>query len=287
MDTIQSSRSTEPIEMKKAFVPLIYLVLVAVGSTTAISFNAIGSRIVGGTNATKFQFPYYAQIVVMVKVNETSNRFANCGGSVISSTFILTAAHCVSNKLPNDVRIILGFYSVDDRKGARPYYVKSLLVHEEYNSTARSNDIALIEVTKEIQFTDLVQPIQLICNYTYPDVKTLVAGTGITSDADKKLSTTLQWTNLTTISNKQCTKLLGGIHTSNICAVGQPKQGPCHGDSGTALIRELNGTQTQIGVLSWGLMYGCERGYPSVFMRISHYAGWIKKHSGVSCVDEE
>lgn len=263
---------------------LISLALLNVGNTKTINITQIGSRIVGGTNATRFQFPYYTQIVSAIKLNETKTGHGNCGGSVISSTFVLTAAHCVKNSISN--KVIMGFYTVDDLRGAIAYSVKSIRIHEEYNSTARTKDIALIELNKEITFTDFIKPIQFSCNYTEPDVPTVVAGTGLTSDAERKSSSSLQWTNLTTISNEQCTKIFGPIETSNLCAVGKQKYGSCQGDSGTALIREVNDTQIQIGVLSWGVINGCERGYPSVYTRLSDNIDWIKLHTNVSCVNE-
>lgn len=271
-----------PIKVPFLLIPLAFL---SFGGSEIIAINKIDSRVVGGTNATKVQFPYYAQIVSTVKINETTKGSGNCGGSVISSTFILTAAHCVKNAL--SVRVILGFYTVDDLSGAQRYPIKSIYVHQEYNSPARSNDIALIELNKTIAFTDFIKPIQLGCNYMLFDTQALVAGTGLTSDVNGKLSKSLQWTNLTTISNERCQKAFRMIESSNICAVGKPKQGACQGDSGTALIREVNGSQIQIGVLNWGLLRGCERGYPSVYARVSEYIDWIQQHSSVSCVDDD
>lgn len=263
---------------------LISLALLYFGNTKTINIAQIGSRIVGGTNATRFQFPYYVQIISAIKLNETKTVYGNCGGSIISSTFVMTAAHCVKNSVSN--KVVMGFYTVDDLRGAIAYPVKSIRIHEEYNSTARTKDIALIELSKEIKFTDFIKPIQFSCNYTQPDILTVVAGTGITSDADRKSSTSLQWTNLTTISNEQCTKTFASIETSNLCAVGKERKGSCQGDSGTAIIREVNGTQIQVGVLSWGVINGCERGYPSVYARLSDNIDWIKLHSNVSCVNE-
>lgn len=253
-------------------------------SSKTVDFNSIGKRIVGGTNATKIQFPYYAQIVSVVKKNNSKIGFGNCGGSLISTTHILTAAHCVENVLM--LRIILGFYTVDDRSDVEVHHVKSVNIHSEYNTTAMSNDIALIELAKPVTFTDNIKPIQLSCNYAEPETKTAVAGTGLTDDVDQKLSQSLLWTNLTTISNEQCMQVFQRIETSNICAVGKPKQGACRGDSGTALIKDKNGSQIQIGLLSWGAINRCERGYPTVFTRILDYIEWIKKNANVSCVDE-
>lgn len=269
----------------KGFILLVaFLMFLNIGSSKTIDFKSIGTRIVGGTNATKIQFPYYAQIVTVIKKNDSKIGFGNCGGSLISTTHILTAAHCVENVL--SLRIVLGFYTMDDRSDVEAHDVKSVNIHSEYNPTIMSNDIALIELAKPTTFTDNIKPIRFSCNYAEPETKTVVAGTGLTDDVEKKLSPNLLWTNLTTISNEQCIRVFKRIETSNICAYGKPKQGACRGDSGTALIKDENGSQIQIGLLSWGAINNCERGYPTVFTRISDYIVWIKQNANVSCVDE-
>lgn len=51
------------------------------------SCNVVNGRIVGGREAHEGQFPH--QISLRFKGSH------NCGGSIISSKYILTAAHCV------------------------------------------------------------------------------------------------------------------------------------------------------------------------------------------------
>lgn len=242
------------------------------------------SRIVGGTNATKYQFPHFTQVVATLKGNGTKELFGNCGGSIISPTFILTAAHCVANAL--SVNVISGFHTIYDLRDARKHTIKSIRIHENYNSTQMIDDVALIELMIPIKFTDAIKPIQISCNYTQSAVPTLAAGTGKTSDVGDALSTSLQWTNLTTISNEQCGIWFGTIGSSNLCAVGKRKHGACQGDSGTALVKKVNETYMQVGTLSWGVLGRCERGYPTVYARLTSYVDWIKQHSDVSCVNE-
>lgn len=46
-----------------------------------------GSRIVGGSVASRNQFPYQVALII--------NNSGFCGGSIISNAWVLTAAHCV------------------------------------------------------------------------------------------------------------------------------------------------------------------------------------------------
>ncbi|CAG0925579.1 unnamed protein product, partial [Notodromas monacha] len=55
-------------------------------------------RIIGGKQASEDYYPWQALIRILGKVNSTHSAEANCGGSVISSTWILTAAHCLDSK---------------------------------------------------------------------------------------------------------------------------------------------------------------------------------------------
>ena len=80
----------------------------------------------------------------------------------------------------------------------------------------------------------------------------------------------------------------GYIDASNVCAgyaTGQefPPTGPCLGDSGGPLIVATPDSRTliQVGTVSYGPISGCvELDKPIVYMRVSHYLGWIEGITG-------
>lgn len=86
-----------------------------------------------------------------------------CGGSIISSRFVITAAHCLKGYRPADIKIMAGGTGSLHQLGNLPN-IKAFHIHPEFSDwagTINRADIALIELTEEIIYTDTIQPINL------------------------------------------------------------------------------------------------------------------------------
>lgn len=74
------------------------------------------------------------------------------------------------------------------------------------------------------------------------------------------------------------------IQAPQMCTVGweNPWQASCFGDGGGALVINEWGTWTQMGVMSFIHLNGCQDGRPTGFVRVSAYIDWISKTAAYS-----
>ena len=80
-----------------------------------------GTRIVGGSKAAPGEYPW------MVGLERGGSLF--CGGSLISSGWVLTAAHCIQGANVKKLRIVLGDHNkeVSGEKGENRLMLKILI----------------------------------------------------------------------------------------------------------------------------------------------------------------
>lgn len=129
----------------------------ALATPTAISSKKRPDmRIVGGEYIRIKSAPYQVSLLSI----ETNRAF--CGGSIISSSFILTAGHCVNNLNKSD-HLIIGAGSIynDARDGVRKSVAK-IFVHKKFNVSALYDfDFALLKLQTPLKLSDKIQVIEL------------------------------------------------------------------------------------------------------------------------------
>lgn len=88
--------------------------------------------------------------------------FHLCGAAIISSTYIVTCAHCV-RKHNNVVgglgflSLVLGMYKMSEVNSEQRYCVDKIMIHDKY-SVGNLYDIALLQLTRSID-VEKVRPI--------------------------------------------------------------------------------------------------------------------------------
>lgn len=97
----------------------------------------------GGTEATRNQFPY--QVLLFVEVNDDQSV---CGGSILSTAFVLSAAHCFNSFTSADVLAGVHNWQTDDPTYELKVFPNDVIVHSQYNRQSLVNDIALVKLAR-------------------------------------------------------------------------------------------------------------------------------------------
>ncbi|XP_077332658.1 chymotrypsin-like elastase family member 2A isoform X3 [Lithobates pipiens] len=246
-------------------------------SNCGVGGPLIASKIVGGTDAALGTWPWQASLHL--------NGNHVCGASLISNTWLTTAAHCFkSNKDVNAWTVILGTNRLTSGSGLS---IKSIVIHENYISGIVFNDIALIELSSPVYFTQYIQPVCLADNLTaVPDNSSCyVTGWGTLTDGGGSLPSILQQAQLTIISTSLCSssQMYGTIIKSSMICAGyiEGKVDSCQGDSGGPLVAlQSNNRWSLIGIVSFG--EGCAiANKPGVYTRVTYFRNWIAQKSGI------
>jgi secreted trypsin-like serine protease len=126
--------------MKFASALLLITVQLAWGAPNYLPRPRHGGRIVGGIQIKIEDAPYQAAL--------TANYLQFCGGSIISDTWILTAAHCVDGMDVSALQVRVG-----SEKHATAGYllgVQKIVIHPLYNPYTIDYDFALVELAVDI-----------------------------------------------------------------------------------------------------------------------------------------
>lgn len=113
------------------------------------------TRIIGGDIATPKAWPWFALIFIQRKPNGRRN--AECGGTLISERYVLTAAHCILDQgstnpmAANKVTVRLGEDDLRNKTGEElELAVAKIIGHPDFESKTFKNDIALLELKRKV-----------------------------------------------------------------------------------------------------------------------------------------
>uniref|UniRef100_A0A7S2WA50 Peptidase S1 domain-containing protein n=1 Tax=Eucampia antarctica TaxID=49252 RepID=A0A7S2WA50_9STRA len=245
------------------------------------------NRIIGGKDAPQ-PYPYFA---LLIDVTSRGAYWAGCGGALVASDFILTAAHCITwdgridNAYINAYSPWLGNTALKNPSTKYPKEfasVEEIFVHPKYvKSNNPPHDMALIKLSQPVQ-NDYFTPINLPPpvgwkNLQDNDPLTIIGFGHTLYGGDAARPKYLQEAEVNLVNQVICENSYNNVNidSSMLCAKGvNYKIDSCNGDSGGPLIFKENGVEYLMGVTSWG--YGCAlEGYPGVYASTQDALPWI------------
>ncbi len=239
-------------------------------------------RVVGGVPANRANTPWYVLLNPVI-----GGESYICGGTAISLTWILTAAHCVTDSQGGAMTLL-------DRQGSSmfvnpaslsatgaAYGWGDVVVHPDWNRAMLANDIALVRSSSALP----VVPLAFSADTSGPTPGTAlqVFGFGARSFGGP-LSSTLQLGNVLDLVGTagacggygqwyhDVTQLCAGLASGGVDS--------CQGDSGGPLTATTTNGPNVVGVVSFGNKCG-DPGYPGVYTRVSRYAPWVTGQTGI------
>lgn len=133
--------------------------------------------VVGGNFAPISRFPHSAFISATCIDEDNLALSWICGGSIVNQVIILTAAHCLSGCGRNStVSVSVG--NSHKEQGLRSI-VHGYIMHQEYDDSLTTSDIALVKVRTKIKFNINVKRVGLMGKPPYYE-KAQIAGWGLT-----------------------------------------------------------------------------------------------------------
>ena len=239
------------------------------------------------SNSEYGEYPWHVGLLVSL---DGVTEYA-CGGALIDSLHVATAAHCVKSYYPHELVVRLGDWDVNS--DLEPYQhqdvsAQDIFLHERFFAGSLHNDLALVRLSAPVLWSALPQ-VSPIClppagQQGWPGVRCWVTGWGQDAfNAGGELQARLQEVDVPTVPAEVCQEALRKaglgsrfrLHAGWLCAGGEEGKDACTGDGGGPLVCPgHDGAMYLAGLVSWGV--GCGRaGVPGVYTNIATYVDWI------------
>ncbi|KAL1461117.1 hypothetical protein WDU94_013048 [Cyamophila willieti] len=239
-------------------------------------------RVVGGEDSDPAEWCW--QVALINSLNQYL-----CGGALIGTQWVLTAAHCVTNivRSGDAIYVRVGDHDLTRKygsPGAQTLRVATTYIHHNHNSQTLDNDIALLKLHGQ---ADLKDGVCLVC----------LPARGVSHAAGKRCTVTgygymgeagpiplrVREAEIPIVSDTECIRKINAVTekifilpASSFCAGGEEGNDACQGDGGGPLVCQDDGFYELAGLVSWG--FGCGRQHvPGVYVKVSSFIGWINQ----------
>ncbi|XP_033105632.1 low-density lipoprotein receptor-related protein 2-like isoform X2 [Anneissia japonica] len=236
-------------------------------------------RIVNGKDAVRGSAPW------MVRLYHFRQKKHFCGGNILNSEWIVTAAHCMNSlfkvKKRNTLIRVADYDSLYRESEEKFYKIKKILIHEDFDSDSFNADIAMIKLgTPILNFTDYVRPIclptqNITANIFKPRRLGRVNGWGYLREAGP-IPQYMNEVYVPVVGHRKCVSSTKNTVTSTMFCAGYEREtsDACQGDSGGPFSILHEGRWYLFGLVSWGEGCGRQDKY-GFYTKVPTFLDWI------------
>lgn len=260
--------------------------------------DALDERIVNGQEAAKNSIPWQVALV------NTGGRQPWCGGTILCSKYVMTAAHCTSHhnkkgfmigvKSPSEIEVIAGEHNwwTSKESESSSHKVRRIINHPYYKNAAQGYDFSILELENPIDLSSKSNA-RPACLPSPSDTRFFKLGTKFVVSGWGRLAghlngpaslhhVTLPWVH---VSATRKFGVAERYRKTMMCAGNMERGGvsACRGDSGGPLTWKASArSRTKlVGVVSFGSQ-DCGGDTPTVFGKVTAVLDWINTNTG-SC----
>ena len=212
-----------------------------------------------------------------------------CTASLIAPSFVLTAAHCVSEDGDANgwyAYAVQGCPGFDPSNWGHAFRVSRVMRHSSYKPIRDDDydgyDIAILELEEPMHH---VIPVCLPFNHEIRFDNLVMAGCGLVNGVHDhlKYNGCLNEAEVAVVPDSECQRHFYVARDRVLCAGGE--SGSCRGDSGGPLMTRKSGRLVQVGISSFSRRdCGVETKTPHAFERLAFHLPWIHEHTnGSTC----
>ncbi|MDW6004613.1 S1 family peptidase [Vibrio mangrovi] len=265
----------------------IFVVLLSLSCLSSPAFSGgVSAYIVNGTETSVTTYPDFVSLFYdRTEYDRIYGTHSFCGGTMLNSQYVLTAAHCIfsGGSINEEYMLFMTVGQIDNEtdwiykitpvRPAEFYYDNSF---SDSESDLWQNDIAIIKLESTLNTGGTVN--RLGSESYHSNSNSFIAighgNTAVNTTTYKLLQTSMSY-----VDQSTCASVYGGLHNSQICFSGGSaatmNNGVCSGDSGGPIYWDNGGTLYQVGITSFGPTTCGAGSITGVFTELTDYNTWI------------
>lgn len=234
-------------------------------------------RIIDGVDSKIEEFPF------IVALEFSDGPSFTCGGSILSSYYVITAAHCVEDESADELQVRAGS-SFRVRRGS-VHRIRNFTIHPERYARPKDYDLAILQLIEPIELDGKTKesiPMFESGEESKNGTTATVIGLGCIDVNETVAPNQLQSINMTILDKSTCWSYI--VRERRICTLGRSNEnktrGICSGDSGGPLVirGRLAGVVSSTNNVTLPI---------NIFTEVSRYRKWIDKTMKVTVDNEE